>query len=590
MNLELSLTIPENTPPKVPKSKPSKIKKIVYGEAILKETLWHISVKPHVMIRLKRTITKINSKEIGTVTLSHTPENAADLLWFTQRYPIKITPLKALKQASDAHFKHVESIPPLLDGKIEPIDVELALPARKYQRIAIDLGRATKNLLIADTLGLGKTICGIGMASFSDSQPAVIVVKANLPLQWQRQFEKFLPDLKTHIIKTGKHYTLPSCPVYIITYHKLGKWAEHFTEELGIKLLVFDEAQELRRTGSDKYNAAKHLSRHTNQVIGLSATPIYNYGDEIFNVLDIINPNCLGTRSEFIREWCTNCGTHYKVKHPNILGEHLRTSGFMIRRTLKDVGMEAPAYTKIIEDVPCDPSIIKKMEDEAIGIAKIIVAGSFHEQGQASREFNLKMRMATGIAKAPYVAAIVDMMVEQYGKVLLTGWHREVYSIWEKQLAKHKPVFYTGSETIIGKDKSAQEFIKGDSNVLIMSLRSAEGLDGLQHGCSTVIHGELDWTLKIHEQVLGRVLRPGQENPVIEMFLIAENGSDPFMCHINGIKAAQSTGILETTPQREIDVKVEMGRIKEMAIEFLKKKNQYTPPPEKINVEKTLIL
>jgi SNF2 family DNA or RNA helicase len=456
--------------------------------------------------------------------------------------------------------------------------VDLKLPPRNYQRIAIDLGRRNGNLLIADTLGLGKTICGIGMASFSDSQPAVIVVKPNLAIQWQRQFKKFLPELKTHIIKTGKHYEIPSCPAYIISFTKLSKWAEKFVFELKPKLVVFDEIQELRRTESDKYRAALHLAHNTEKIIGLSATPIYNYGDEFFNIMNIIRKGCLGSREEFIREWCNAYGNNYKVADPKALGAHVRDMGIMIRRTLKDVGMEAPKYTKIIEEIPCDPQIIQKAEEDSLELAKIIVSGSFTEQGLASREFNLKMRMATGIAKAPFVAAMVDIMVEQYGKIILTGWHREVYEIWKEKLSKHKPLLYTGSETAKEKDKSITKFIENpEHNILLMSLRSGEGIDGIQNVCSHVVHGEMDWTLKIHQQVTGRVLRPGQKNPVTETFLISKEGSDPFICHINGVKESQSDGILKTNPDREIEMKVDMGRIKTMAIEFLKKKGQYQP-------------
>jgi hypothetical protein len=44
------------------------------------------------------------------------------------------------------------------------------------------------------------------------------------------------------------------------------------------------------------------------------------------------------------------------------------------------------------------------------------------------------LRQATGIAKAPFVADFVRLLVESGEKVLLYGWHREVYSIWRDKL------------------------------------------------------------------------------------------------------------------------------------------------------------
>lgn len=555
-------------------------KRVVYGSAVLKGNEWLVTLKPQAMMRFKRILSKVNKSQMGSVRVSDTPENCADILWFSERYPITVRPLKYLEDRAKGFFDHANAINPLVDGEIEPIDVELALPARKYQRIAIDLARRSKGLLIADTLGLGKTVCGIGLASFADCQPAVIVVKPNLATQWESQFSKFLPGIKTHIIKTGKHYQLPAVPVYIVSYSKLAKWAEYLHSDLHPRLVVFDEIQELRRVESAKYRAAAHVSRASDHIVGLSATPIYNYGDEIFNIVNILREGALGTRAEFLREWCTEQGNHFIVKEPVALGQSLLDQGLMIRRTLKDVGMEAPAYTKIIEEIPCDLNAIRKAEMEGLELAKMIVSGTFTERGIASREFSLKMRMATGIAKAPYVASLAELFIEQYGSIILSGWHREVYSIWLKALAKYNPVLYTGSETTAQKNQNVQKFLSGESCVFIMSLRSGEGLDGLQQRCCVVIQGELDWTKKVHDQVTGRALRPGQESPVTEVFPITNQGSDPFLCHLIGIKEAQSDGILLSSQDREVPVNIDMGRVKQMAEDFLKRKGVPIPSPK----------
>jgi hypothetical protein len=42
-------------------------------------------------------------------------------------------------------------------------------------------------------------------------------------------------------------------------------------------------------------------------------------------------------------------------------------------------------------------------------------------------DFDWKMRQATGIAKAPYVAEFVKLLLESEQKVVLFGWHRDVY-------------------------------------------------------------------------------------------------------------------------------------------------------------------
>ena len=68
----------------------------------------------------------------------------------------------------------------------------------------------------------------------------------------------------------------------------------------------------------------------------------------------------------------------------------------------------------------------------------------------------------------------------EHSKIALACWHREVYAIWAEALADFKPTFYTGSESTTQKDESKRRFVEGETNLMIISLRSGAGLDGLQ--------------------------------------------------------------------------------------------------------------
>ena len=82
-------------------------------------------------------------------------------------------------------------------------------------------------------------------------------------------------------------------------------------------------------------------------------------------------------------------------------------------------------------------------------------------------------------------------------------------------------------------------FVDGDCNLLIISLRAGAGLDGLQEKCNIVVFGELDWSPSVHEQCFGRVYRDGQSLPVSAYFMIAEDGSDPIISSVLGVKRGQ---------------------------------------------------
>jgi superfamily II DNA or RNA helicase len=136
-------------------------------------------------------------------------------------------------------------------------------------------------------------------------------------------------------------------------------------------------------------------------------------------------------------------------------------------------------------------------------------------------------------------------------------------------LAEFNPVMFTGSESPRKKEKAKEAFIRGDTNLFIMSLRSGAGLDGLQARCTTVVIGELDWSPKIMEQFIGRVNRPPRKgNEITAVYLFANGGSDPIVMDVCGVKATQAQGIV--TPLQGIrTVTTDESRIRSLAQQFL---------------------
>jgi SNF2 family DNA or RNA helicase len=110
--------------------------------------------------------------------------------------------------------------------------------------------------------------------------------------------------------------------------------------------------------------------------------------------------------------------------------------------------------------------------------------------------------------------------------------------------------------------------------VLIISLRSGAGIDGLQGFCRTAVFGELDWSPGVHEQCVGRIHRDGQDDPCVAYFLVAEDGADPVMVDVLGIKREQIEGV--RNPNRALVERVDTGEnnIRRLAREFLKKRGE----------------
>lgn len=510
---------------------------------------WGVNqLAPHVAIAFKRLFPKVNTR-LDRHILTDNDETRADLGWFMQRYPLDVRDAErdmlaegAARLAAKAKERDeilsldwsAGDLPPSFrDGKAPYL----------YQEQAAALALRNPSLLLGDDVGLGKTITAFAVAARGAPLPMAIVVQPHLMHQWARRAAEFT-TLRTHIVKKSTPYDLPAADLYIFSYSRLAGWLSVFAKGM-FPSVTYDEIQELRHgTTTAKGNAARVLSNQASLILGLTATPIYNYGNEMHTVMSYVQPDVLGTRDEFMREWC---GWSKVVKDPDALGSFLESTGYFLRRREDDevVDKSMPPPNVLDFELDYDQAAVAREEEILRMLATSVLSGRFEEAGQAARELDVRMRQITGIAKAKPVAAYVDLLLRERKRVVLTGWHRDVYDIWRDALAHHNPVLYTGSETAAGKQRSVDRFVEGDSRVMMISLRSGAGLDGLQYACSDIVFGELDWSPQVHYQLIGRVRRPGQTEQVTAHYLHVNGGSDPVLMQMLGIKADQSRSILD---------------------------------------------
>lgn len=551
---------------------------------------WHVKGQAHVMMRLKRMFPRVRATRGGGFTIGDTPEIARDLSWTMERWPMEITPadLKYLRERTQQRLDSEAAIDRILGGGHHTL-TSPNVPdrnGRDYQMTAADLVLATGRLLLADTVGLGKTMSGLLVLRDPDALPALFVTLTHLPKQMLGELHKTYPWMRGHIIRNGDVYDPAQARgmhgmdphVVFISYSKLAKWADVLAGR--VNTVIFDEMQELRRPGTLKYVAAATIADGCRYRMGLTATPVFNYGDEIHSIVNILDDSSLGTRDEFLREWgggSRGMSGHATVKEPATLGVYLREQGIMLRRTRKDVGRELPETIKVVQNVDVDADTLTSLLGDVEQMANLILStGDRTGAFQAAGDIDWRMRHATGVAKAPFVAEFVRLILQSEEKVVLFGWHRDVYDIWAEALKDFNPVMYTGSESIPAKQRATAQFLGGDqleqlnagkdprrpdytpnpaylheSRVLMMSLRSGAGVDGLQEVCKVAVFGELDWSPAIHDQCEGRLGRDGMgDEPVLAYYMVSDDGSDPVVSSTLLAKRGQSAPIND--PDAEI--------------------------------------
>lgn len=547
-----------------------------YGSLRLSGDRWVITgMPPHVAIRLKSIFQRIPKTKTGTFDLPNNEEMCADLRWFMERFPLDAKPehLELIEDGRrlferDRAESEAILLPDWQPGEVHGFKPGFAM--HHFQAQAREILLRRKRLLLGDTMGMGKTWTALGSLIGSPYLPAAVVVKTHLAQQWVDEFIKPYTYLTAHIIAGTQPYSLPPANVYLFKYSNLAGWSDVLATGF-FKAAIFDEGHELRNgERTERGKAAKILSDNASIRLLMSGTPIFNYGSEAWNILQFVDPDFLGHWEEFVVEWCEmGPGQKWVVKDPEALGTYLRSSQLFLRRL-----REGRPINKLVVEVDFDQDVAADAEDLATRLAIKATTGSFVERGQAARELDAFARAVTGVAKAKSVAAYVRMLIEAGRPTILFGWHRDVYSIWLEELAEFNPVMFTGSETPRQKEKSKQAFLRGDTDLCIMSLRSGEGTDGLQKRCSTVVFGELDWSPAVHLQGVGRVDRPGQEADVIDViYLVTNEGSDPVVMRVNAIKSDQQQGIIDPG-LGPVEGKADLSRLQALAKHYLEKRGK----------------
>lgn len=479
-----------------------------------------------------------------------------DVNWLMMRYPLEIAPRdrelwkNALAQAREHVLLRMDA--EKLPRRSTPPEGTFEGELREFQKEGLSFLLANPRTLLADEMGLGKTVQALACLAAAKEFPALIVVPPHLLRNWQTEITRFLrlegKPARVCVLTGLKPYQPPEADVYIIHYLLLRGWKQALPQ-MRFKAVVFDEIQELRHGGTEKYSAASLLAEECERVIGLSGTPIYNKGSEIWNVVNILDYHCLGDWESFTRAWCDGYGNHL-VRNPALLGEHLRREGLILRRTKEEVLAELPPKRRLVQEIDSDDKAYRELMRPVMDQLGSLLAlhPDAKERALLEEQVGRGERQATGVAKAPFVAAFVRALEDSGEKVLLFAHHHAVMDIYRRELAAYRPVFITGRESTTQKEEAVARFMEGKTNLCVISLRAASGLNLQRASC--VVFGELDWSPAVHSQAEDRAHRMGQKDSILCYYLVAPQGSDRDMQDALGLKVSQFVALMgDQTPE-----------------------------------------
>jgi SNF2 family DNA or RNA helicase len=436
-----------------------------------------------------------------------------------------------------------------------------------YQKEGVLFAAQKGRAMIADEMGLGKTIQAIAAAELLQKEVlisnVVIVCPTSLKYQWQAEINKFsnnssvviegLPHIRKEQYKKEAFYK-------IVSYHTL-KNDIAIVNQTDVDLVILDEAQRIKNWKTQLAQGVKKIN--SRYAIVLTGTPLENKLEELYSIVQFIDPFKLGPYHTFLNRYqeFNNAGKVTGYKNLNKIGELL--SDVMIRRK-KD---------KVLKDLPerIDKNLLVPMTQMQMDwhmefqnvVARLVFKWKrfrfLNEQDRQKLLINLNlMRMVCDSTyvvdeKTRHDTKIDELMniLEEYFDgnqekvVIFSQWARMTRLIASEldtrgisyqtlhggvPSAKRKELFDK-----FNNDPESRVFLSTDAGSTGLNLQSA----------SLLINMDIPWNPAVLEQRIARIHRIGQKKNITVINFVASGTIEHRMLDVLKIKSSLAEGILD---------------------------------------------
>ena len=418
-----------------------------------------------------------------------------------------------------------------------------------YQKAGVAYAGSVGRCLIADQMGLGKTVEAIASLEYRDAFPAIIVCPASLKENWKREINKWLPHRTVNIL-SGKG-NIANVDVNIVNYDIIGRFVEPIMH-LKPMGLVLDESHYVKTSKTKRTEAVRDIAKKVPQsgtVLLLSGTPVTNRPEELVSQLEI-----LGMLSRFGGKWAflkryTNAyhnGFGWDTKGASNLNElnmKLRQNCY-IRRTKDEVLKELPAKTRNVVHVePSGKGYAEYRKAEGDLLAFLAENGyRASDTAEHLRRTTVLKRLAAD-AKMESVIEWIDSFLESCDRKLVVFAHN--VAIVDYLAGKYGNLRVSGQDSMEDRQHAVDSFQK-DSKARVIVLNLQAGGVGLTLTAgSDVCFVQQGWTPGEHDQAEDRCHRIGQQNSVQAWYLIGVNTIDEDIYDLIDAKRAVVDAVTE---------------------------------------------
>ena len=261
---------------------------------------------------------------------------------------------------------------------------------RPYQHDAVESIVQRGNLLLAMTMGSGKTATAIASVRKLRQQRrashGIVFALKSTKWQWVREIERWDPRARVQVIDGDKaqrirgykhawryHYTILHYQCLIHDWDLIIKY-------LPLDFIIADEVTAFKGFATKTSRRGKQLAKRTDIRMGLSGQPVENRPEELFSIMEFVDPDVLGGFHKFDRCFIVRDRWGKPLRYRNLYLLQERMGEAMFRRSREDIAEWLPERIEIEVPVPLEPAVMALHDlvrkDLSLAIDQAIAGGA----------------------------------------------------------------------------------------------------------------------------------------------------------------------------------------------------------------------